>query len=44
MKYGIDYLISESGGVGTGYDTVTFISFTPQYNRSIIEATYVIKA
>ncbi len=44
MKYGMDYLISESGGVGTGYDTITFISFTPQHNRSIIEATYVIKA
>jgi len=44
MKYGIDYLISESGGAGTGYDTITFISFTPIHNRSIIEATYVIKS
>jgi len=26
----IDYIISESGGLGTGYDTVEFISFIPQ--------------
>jgi len=36
----IDYTISESGGIGTGYDTIT-LKFTPT-ERSILIADYVI--
>jgi hypothetical protein len=43
MKENLDYKVSESGGVGTGLDTITFISFTPLPGRSILEASYVIK-
>jgi len=39
---GIDYRIDESGGPGTGYDMITFISKTPNAH-SIIYASYVIK-
>ncbi len=35
-----DYTLSESGGVGTGFDTVTFISFKPKPN-SVLRANYV---
>lgn len=35
-----DFTVSESGGAGTGYDTITFISFTPSTN-SVLIATYV---
>ena len=31
-----DYLILESGGVGTGFDTVVFISFVPATSSKII--------
>lgn len=44
MKQNIDYIISESDGVGTGYDTIIFTSFSPIKNRSILEASYVIKS
>lgn len=37
-----NYTISESGGPGTGYDTVNLISFTPLPGRSILAASYVI--
>jgi len=36
-----DFIISESGGIGTGYDTITFISFVPN-PRSEIVADYAI--
>ncbi len=36
----IDFTVSESGGVGTGYDTITFISFVPNSNSTLV-ATYV---
>jgi hypothetical protein len=36
-----DYIIAESGGPGTGYDTIIF-TFTPS-DRSIIRASYVIQ-
>lgn len=36
----IDFTISESGGIGTGNDTITFISFIPTSN-SILVAAYV---
>lgn len=39
---GIDYIVSESGGAGTGYDTIIFISLTPKPN-SVIVADYVVK-
>lgn len=37
----IDYVILESGGFGTGYDTIRFISFVPSENSKII-ADYMI--
>lgn len=37
----IDYVISESGGFGTGYDTITLISFVPNSNSTLV-ADYVI--
>ncbi len=38
----LDYDISESGGPGTGYDTIFFKSFTPSVFNSIL-ADYVVK-
>lgn len=38
---GIDYTLSESGGLGTGYDTINFVSFVP-VARSVLKANYVI--
>lgn len=38
----IDYLISESGGAGTGYDTIILISFSPRANSKMY-CNYVIK-
>jgi hypothetical protein len=32
----IDYIVSESGGAGTGYDTVVFVSFAPQADSTIV--------
>lgn len=32
----LDYDISESGGLGTGYDTIFFKSFTPSLFNSIL--------
>jgi hypothetical protein len=40
---GFDYTLMESGGVGTGYDTITFISFAPT-TSSVLKANYVIAA
>lgn len=40
---GIDYKITESGGSGTGFDTIQFISFTPN-THSLLRANYVIHA
>ena len=34
-----DYIVSESGGVGTGYDTITLLRFTPNPN-SVLRADY----
>jgi len=42
---GIDYIVSESGGSGTGYDTVVFTSFVPESEEDdVIVADYVISA
>jgi hypothetical protein len=38
----IDYIISESGGTGTGFDTVEFISLVPNKHSKII-ADYVVE-
>lgn len=38
----IDYSIGESGGPGTGYDTINLISFTPN-THSLLKCTYAIK-
>lgn len=35
-----DYSISESGGVGTGFDTINFLTFAPS-SRSVIVANYI---
>jgi hypothetical protein len=37
-----DFTVSESGGVGTGFDTVTVVSFSPS-SRSRLTADYVKK-
>jgi hypothetical protein len=39
----IDFTIAESGGPGTGYDTINIFSFTPS-PHSLLYATYVIRA
>lgn len=38
----IDYIVLESGGIGTGFDTIELKSFAPRVN-SILYASYVIK-
>lgn len=43
MAKNIEYTISESGGPGTGFNTINFISFPP-ISSSTIRATYAIKA
>lgn len=40
---GCDYVVSESGGPGSGFDTLTFITFVPN-SRSELYADYVIEA
>jgi hypothetical protein len=39
---GIDFNIKESGGLGTGYDTIEMFSLTPN-SHSLLFATYAIK-
>jgi hypothetical protein len=39
---GIDYTIGESGGPGTGYDTINLVSFIPN-SHSLLFATFAIK-
>ena len=39
---GIDYMVAESGGVGTGYDTI-ILNFAPKA-RSVLVADYVLMA
>lgn len=36
-----DFYVTESGGIGTGYDTVIFVSFSP-VSRSILRANYLL--
>lgn len=43
QEEGIDYVISESGGAGTGFDTITFINKSPKPN-TLLRASYVIAA
>ena len=38
----IDYILAESGGVGTGYNTIIF-TFVPS-DRSVIRADYIVAA
>lgn len=38
----IDYTISESGGPGTGYDTIYLMSFAPK-KKDLLKATYAVK-
>lgn len=38
----IDYIVSESGGAGTGFDTIIFTSFAPEED-SCLNADYVIE-
>ena len=42
LVLGVDFTISESGGLGTGFDTIAFISFAPK-KRSVIVADYVVE-
>lgn len=39
---GIDYTISESGGPGTGYDTIYISAFAPK-SKCLLKATYAVK-
>jgi hypothetical protein len=39
---GIDYTMSESGGAGTGLDTITITSFKPVSNSTLV-ADYIVK-
>lgn len=41
LLQGIDYSLSESMGAGTGFDTITFISFAPKSNDTLV-ADYVV--
>lgn len=41
LKIGNDYTVSESGGVGTGYDTVTFLFPKPPVATSELTADYI---
>lgn len=43
MARDLEYTIAESGGPGTGFNTVNFVSFSP-ISSSTIRATYAIKA
>lgn len=40
---GYDYIVKESSGVGTGFDTIVFMSFSP-VERSVLKADYAVKA
>lgn len=43
LEQNVDYTLIESGGVGTGYDTIVFISLIPEeIDRLVVD--YVIKA
>lgn len=42
LQEGQDYFVSESGGLGTGFDTITLTSFTPNPN-TFLYANYVVK-
>lgn len=37
----VDFIVSESGGAGTGFDTVEFVSFTPDVKSKIIANYFV---
>jgi hypothetical protein len=37
-----DYIVSESGGVGTGYDTIILVSFAPRH-KSKMYSNYVVE-
>jgi hypothetical protein len=39
---GVDYTMSESGGIGTGLDTITIITFKPVADSTLV-ADYVVK-
>lgn len=43
LKEGVDYIVSESGGVGTGYDTVIFKCTLPDESDEIV-VDYVVEA
>ncbi len=39
---GTDFICVESGGLGSGYDTIELQSFTPRANHSLLYANYVV--
>jgi hypothetical protein len=43
QKENIDFIVLESGGPGTGFDTIQFINKTPKPN-TILSASYVVNA
>lgn len=40
QEQGVDFTVSESGGPGTGFDTVTFVTFAPESDSSLF-ANYI---
>lgn len=42
LEQGIDFIVAESGGVGTGYDSVIFTNYSP-IARSRLLSSYVVK-
>ena len=42
LKLNDDYTVSESGGIGTGYDTVTFLFPKPPVATSELTADYIV--
>ncbi len=43
MAEHIEYKLSESGAVGSGYNTITFVSFSP-ISSSILKSNYCVKS
>ena len=40
QEQGIDFVVSESGGLGSGFDTITFVTFSPASDSTLL-ANYI---
>ena len=43
LAFGTNYTVQESGGAGTGYDQITFLTDPPQDSDDTLNADYVRK-